>query len=241
MTELQGKRVLVVGASSGIGRAVAVGAAERGALVVAAARRSNLLAALVDELPGGAVVTADVCREGDCSRLVAEAEGHLGGLDGMVYAVGTSPLIPMGDATADDWRSVFEANVVGAALVTAAAAPHLIANEGRAVLLSSKAVRRPFPRLGLYTTSKIALDGLIRCLPVEFPGLKVTRVVVGDTVGTDFASDWDPEELHDALTEWTSTGLVGAGETFEPEQIAAAVLSVLPGDSGVDDIAVVGA
>jgi NAD(P)-dependent dehydrogenase (short-subunit alcohol dehydrogenase family) len=237
---LVGKRVIVVGASSGIGRAIAVRAAGQGAVVVAAARRSERLAEIGPDLPGGAVVTADITRGEDCARLVADAVDHLGGLDGLVYAAGTSPLLPMAAATAEDWRLVFDTNVVGAALVTAAAAPTLIENEGRAVLLSSKAARDPFPQLGLYTTSKIALDGLVRCLPVEFPGLKVTRAVVGDTLGTDFTSAWDPDRFQAAVAEWTERGLIDGASVLEPVQVADAVLSVLPGDSGVDDIAIVG-
>lgn len=237
---LVGKRVLVVGASSGIGRAVAVRAAQRGAQVVAAARRTALLEEIASDLPGGAVATADITRDDDCARLVGDATAHLGGLDGLVYAVGTSPLLPMAEAGSADWRQVFEANVIGAALVTAAAAPALIESEGRAVLLSSKSVRRPFPRLGLYSTSKVALDGLIASLPVEFPGLRVTRVVVGDTLGTDFTADWDPDRLEEAVAEWSARGLIDGGSILEPERVADTILSVLPGDSGVDDIAVVG-
>jgi NAD(P)-dependent dehydrogenase (short-subunit alcohol dehydrogenase family) len=149
--------------------------------------------------------------------------------------------VPLGEASADQWQQVLAANVVGAAVVVAAAAPALLESEGRAVLLSSRAVRHPFPRLALYSTSKFALDGLIRCLPVEFPGLRVTRVVVGDTTGTEFASDWDPDQLDAAVAEWTDRGLFdGHGTLLEPEQVAATVLRVLPGDSGIDDVAVVG-
>ena len=239
--ELDGERVLVVGASSGIGRAVAVTAAARGARVVAAARRADRLAEIGDQLVGGAVVTADVTLEVDCRRLVNDSVEHLGGLDGLVYAVGVAELVHLDQATAEEWHRVLAANVVGAALVTSAAAPALLESQGRAVLLSSRAVRHPFPRLALYSTSKFALDGLVRCLPVEFPGLRVTRVVVGDTTGTEFASGWDPAQLDAAVTEWTERGLLtGQATLLEPQQVAETVLSVLPGDSGIDDIAVVG-
>lgn len=176
MLDLEDKRVLVIGASSGIGRAIAEAASGRGARVVASARRAERL----QELDAAAVV-ADVRSQSDCHRIVDETIATLGGLDGLVYCVGMSMLKPLSDASMDDWRHVFEANVFGAALVMARAAPHLLESGGRAVLISSKAVRDPFPDLSLYTTSKFALDGLIRCLPTEYPGLLVTRLVVGNT------------------------------------------------------------
>jgi NAD(P)-dependent dehydrogenase (short-subunit alcohol dehydrogenase family) len=232
--DLQGKRVLVVGASAGIGRAIAAAAADRGARVVASARRGERL----KELDAAAVV-ADVRREADCRRLVDEAVATLGGLDGLVYGVGMSMLRPIADATMDDWRHVFESNVFGAALVTARAAPHLLESGGRAVILSSKAVRDPFPDLALYTTSKIALDGLIRCLPKEFPGLLVTRLVIGNTADTEFSNSWDPAALDAAIDRWAASGVLGANGAMSTAQVASAALFALLGPVYIDDMAVI--
>jgi NAD(P)-dependent dehydrogenase (short-subunit alcohol dehydrogenase family) len=108
------------------------------------------------------------------------------------------------------------------------------------VLLSSKSVRRPFPDLTLYATSKLALDGLIRCLPGEFPGLRVTRVLVGNTEGTDFTSSWDGDALGAALERWEAAGVLGDGAltTMAPEDVAASILHVLTSPAHIDDIAV---
>ena len=156
---LNDKRVLVVGASVGIGRAVAAGAAAAGVRVVATARRADKLAEL-----DAVTIAGDVTDDADCERFVTGAVDELGGLDGVVYTVGASPLLPIAEATGDDWHRVFATNVIGTALVLTKAAPHLLESNGRAVVLSSKAVSDPFPDLSLYTTSKIALDGLLRCL-----------------------------------------------------------------------------
>lgn len=234
------KRVLVVGASSGVGAAVARLASRRGACVAVSARRVAVLTAMAEEFPTMVPLPCDV-RDGDSVRaVVAEAASRLGGLDAVVYAVGTSPLLPLADATYGDWRDVLDSNLVGAALVSAAAAPFLLESDGRLVLLSSKSVRRPFPDLTLYATSKFALDGLIRCLPGEFPGLRVTRVVVGNTANTDFASSWSPDALDAALGRWAESGVLGAvGDgTMEPDDVAETILHVLDAPAHIDDVSV---
>ena len=227
-------RLLVVGASTGIGRSVVELAAASGARVAAAARREELLAEL-DAVP----IVGDVRDEGDCQRIIDEAVASLGGLDGLVFSVGMSVLTPLGDATLDDWHHVFDANVFGAALITTAAAPHLIASHGRAVILSSKATRQPFPDLSLYTTSKIALDGLIACLRVEYPELHLCRLVVGNTTGTDFSTSWDGDRLEAAVEKWTAAGLLNDIALLEPAEVAEVVLFALGAPGLVDELAVV--
>lgn len=236
--ELSGQRLLVVGASSGIGAAIARLAAAGGALVAATARRADRLADLAATSPGMVALPADVTDEAAVHAAVSGAVDALGGLDAVVYAAAASPLLPMAQATQADWRAALDTNLVGAALTATAAAPHLLASGGRFVALSSKSVRAPFPDLGLYATSKAALDGLLRCLPVEFPGLLVTRVVVGNTHSTDFASAWDADALGAAMHRWIAAGVLGSTETLHPDDVAAAVLGVITSSAHVDDIAV---
>ena len=116
---LEGRRVLVVGASAGIGRAIAGQFVARGAQVAFCARRPDILRAAVAEAGGGAVVAGDVRVAEDCDRVVTDAVAALGGLDAVCYSAAVSPLRLLADTTADDWRAVLETNVVGAALVTA--------------------------------------------------------------------------------------------------------------------------
>ena len=241
---MDGKRILVVGASSGVGAAVARLADGQGARTAISARRAEVLTEMARTSTAMIAVPGDVCDEVSARAVVETASAALGGLDAVIYAVGVSPLGPLAEATAAQWHDVLGANLIGAAVVSAAAAPHLLAADGRLIILSSKAVRRPFPDLTLYSTSKLALDGLIRCLPGEFPGLRVTRVVVGDTAGTGFATAWSPEALEAALGRWIAAGLlaegVGRGGTMTPEDVAASIWHVVTSDAHVDDIAVVG-
>lgn len=237
---MDGKRILVVGASSGVGAAVARRADAAGARVAVSARRAETLAEMADRSAAMVAVPGDVRDEAAARSMVQEASDALGGLDAVVYAVGVSPLQPLASATATQWRDVLDTNLIGAAIVSAAAAPHLLESAGRLLLLSSKSVRRPFPDLTLYATSKFALDGLIRCLPGEFPGLRVTRVVVGNTEGTDFTASWDPEALSEALVRWEAAGVLGDGATatMQPDDVAASICHVITSPAHIDEIAV---
>ena len=145
---MEGNRILVVGASSGVGAATARLADLRGARVAIGARRAETLAEMASASAAMVAVPGDVRDEASARAMVEGARSSLGGLDAVVYAVGVSPLVPMADATAEDWHDVLASNLIGAAIVSAAAAPHLLASDGRLVLLSSKSVRRPLPRSG---------------------------------------------------------------------------------------------
>ncbi len=234
MSSLTDKRVLVIGASAGIGRAVAAGVAAAGGRVAAAARRAGALAEL-----DAVAIPGDVTVDADCARIVDDALTKLGGLDAVVYTVGASPLMPLAEATSADWHKVLATNVVGAAQIITRAAPHLLKTDGRVVVLSSKAVIEPFPDLSLYSTSKVALDGLLRCLPLEFPGLRVTRVVVGNTIGTDFANAWDADRLQAAVERWTASGVLGTGGLMHVDQVAEAVLFALSSTAYIPELAVI--
>ncbi len=161
-----------------------------------------------------------------------------GGLDAVVYAVGRSPLGPMAGASEAEWHDVLATNVVGAAISAAAAAPHLLATGGRFVALSSKIVRQPLADLALYATSKAALEGLLRCLPVEYPGLRVTQVVVGNTHGTDFSAGWDPDAFDAALHRWAAAGGLGSTSTMDPVTVADTVIGVLASPAHVEQVVV---
>ena len=236
--ELAGQRMLVIGASSGIGAAVVRLAAGGGAMVAASARRADKLEGVVAGLPQAIVLPADVRDAVSIRSAVDGAVAAFGGLDAVIFATAVSPLVPMADATLADWRDVLDTNVVGCALVAAAVAPHLVASNGRLVVLSSKAVRQPFADLGLYSTSKVALDGLIRCLPIEFPGLHVTRVMVGNTHSTAFADAWDPVLLDASMHKWIAQGVLGSGKTMHPDEVAEAILTVLTSPTYIEDLAV---
>lgn len=226
---LKGCRALVVGASAGIGRSIATVLSREGADVAVAARRLSQLESLSSELDGVALpVELDVRDEGSCQRGVAVALDRLGGLDALVFAVGTAPLVALRDADAERWRDAFETNVVGAALVTRAAVDALSASRGRAIYLSSIAASEHPPRSGiaLYVATKSALEKLVTLWQVEHRNIGFTRVSVGDTRETEMAAGWDPAAGAEHVGRWVSEGRL-FGRAMEPETVGRHVADLL--------------
>lgn len=203
---LEGKRILVVGASSGIGRAFALRAIQEGARVVVSARRAGHLAELISEAGGGAAVTGDVRVPADCERVAAEAAATLGAVDLLLYTVGAAPLRRFAETTAEDWRAVLETNLVGPHQVIRATLGSF-APGALVVVLSSEAVGRPYVGLGAYACSKAALEESLRMWRVERPELRVCCVTQGASMPTDFGSAFDLDLLGEVMQEWGRLGV----------------------------------
>ena len=203
---LEGKRILVVGASSGIGRAFALRAIREGARVVVSARRAGHLAELISEAGGGAAVTGDVRVPADCERVAAEAAATLGAVDLLLYTVGAAPLRRFAETTAEDWRAVLETNLVGPHQVIRATLGSF-APGALVVVLSSEAVGRPYVGLGAYACSKAALEESLRMWRVERPELRVCCVTQGASMPSDFGTSFDLELLGEVMQEWGRLGV----------------------------------
>ena len=116
MKELEGHRVLIVGASSGIGRVLGLMAAAAGARVAFAARRGNLVEDAARDAGNGALaVVCDAREPASCADAVARTVEAFGGLDSFVYSTAVDPLVRLADADADAWRNTLDTNVIGAA------------------------------------------------------------------------------------------------------------------------------
>lgn len=235
MSEINGLRVAVVGASAGLGRCIGVGLAKRGARVALMARRHDRLVKAAAEAGNRAVaVTCDVTDGQICQAAFAEVAESLGGLDALVYTTGMGVLAPLADVTAEQWSQLFATNVTGASLVTAAAAPHLAQAQGSAVYLSSLSASysTPWPLLGAYAVSKAALDKLVEAWRIEHPEIGFTRLAVGDSFGgsgdsqTEFNKTWDPEALDKAIRFWMDNGYMQGG-LVDADHLTEVVESVL--------------
>jgi NADP-dependent 3-hydroxy acid dehydrogenase YdfG len=235
VTTLEGYRILVVGASSGIGCAVGMQAAQAGASVAFAARRVDRLEDAVRVAGGRSFAfPLDVRNDEQCARAVEETAARFGGIDAVVYGAGMSPLFRLADADGDVWRALVETNVIGAAMVARAALPHLEASTGRMLFLGSSSVGRPYPGLVAYATSKAALHEYARGLRNEYPWLRVTNFVVGPTM-TEFADHWDPDLAMVMFGRWNTEGYP-AGLAMATEDMADQVIRVLSSGARVEEI-----
>ncbi|HTR70746.1 MAG TPA: SDR family oxidoreductase [Mycobacteriales bacterium] len=200
------RRVVVVGASAGIGRAFTERALTDGATVIAAARRKELLDELVSTSATGTAVACDVRTEAGCDALV-QAASDLGGVDILLICVGMAPMTLLGDATGEQWENAFRTNVFGVNTVIRRLRPLCDATSIVAVL-SSETVGQPRTGLGVYSASKAAVDQLLGIWRAEVPSVRFTQIVVGSTIDTEFGLAFPGDLLGWAMGDWLARGLM---------------------------------
>lgn len=231
---LAGKRVVVVGASAGIGREFAVRARKEDAKLLIAARRHDRLDETVAAAGGGTAVVVDACNAEDCARLAEAARQSLGQIDVLFVTVGYAPLRLFADTDADDWLAVFRTNVVAVHQVIRACLPTL-APGAIVAAMSSETVGQPRTALGAYSTSKAALVESFNAWRTEHPGLRFCCVAVGGTMPTEFTSAFDPNLLGVAVQDWVARGLLQ--ETLmTPGDVADVLVGVFGSAVGFPDV-----
>jgi len=178
---------VVTGAGSGIGAATARALAGEGFHVFCAARRADRIQSVADEI-GGTAVVCDVTSADDVARL-AEAVGPR--LDALINnaggALGVDPVVA-GDP--DQWRTMYETNVIGTMQVTKALAPALIASgAGVIVNIGSTAGHLVYEGGGGYTAAKHALAAVTETLRLELNGqpVRVTEIAPGMVKTEEFS------------------------------------------------------
>ena len=178
--KLSGRRALVTGGSSGIGRAIGRKFLSEGARVMFVGRREGRLReAGRDWLP------AELTRPAECERAVAAAVERFGGLDLLVNAAGVIGNGGILDGKPEEWRRLWDANVESVYHVTRAAAPHLVKRRGSSIVnISSVCSLRPFPNLLAYCSGKAAVDMMTQCLALELAphGVRVNAINPGVVV-----------------------------------------------------------
>ena len=225
---LSGKRIIVIGVSAGIGRALAVQAITSGADVALVGRRVERLQEIVSEHEAGHAIAADLADSAECARLVADAVAALGGpVDALVVCSGTGTLGLLRDTTREDWQLCFDVNVIGPSQVVAAALPDL-APGAFVGFLSSEAVGRPRHVLVPYSASKAALEEMVRGWRTEEPEVRFCTICVGATQGTEFARDFDFALAGELFPTWIAHAHM-AQALMEAEDVGGAVLNVVVG------------
>ncbi|MCV7029621.1 SDR family oxidoreductase [Mycobacterium sherrisii] len=226
---------MVVGASSGLGRCIGVGLGQRGENVALLARRLERLETAAKEAgPDAIALACDITDESSIRSSLDRAADALGGIDNVVYTPAISPLVRMVDTDADTWRRIFETNVIGASLVTAAALPHLTASTGKVIYLSSDAgpYGPSWPGLGAYGVSKAALERLVEAWRAEHPDIGFTNLIVGECPGgegdgaTGMNVGWDTDLAMQAYPLWVQRGCM-PGKLMPVEDLIEVVHMIL--------------
>ena len=222
--ELGGRRVVVVGASAGIGRSFAVQAVREGADVVLGARRAEVLDEVVKEAGGGTAAAVDVCDGDSRARFMAEVGERLGEIDLLLCTVGYADLRPLADTDEETWARTIATNLVGLNRLLMLALPAL-SPIGVLAVLSSESTSRPRKWLVPYAASKAALEASLEGMRIEHPGVRVSCVIVGATFPTEFGSRFDAAELGPAVETWTRLGLLPE-EFMTPDDVAACLVGI---------------
>ena len=222
---------LVTGASSGIGRAIALALGTEGAHVVAAGRRKERLDETVEAVrsAGGQAIAVrgDVRDPETCRAWVDQAVAGFGGLDGLVNAAGVIASGGLEQTAAEEWDRVMDTNLRSMFLLTRLAVPFLAARRGSVVNISSVGGLRPYPGLLAYCVSKAAADMFTRCAALDLAaqGVRVNAVNPGVVV-TELHTVTGTVPDYPGFLERSKT-THPLGRVGQPEEVAALVLFLL--------------
>lgn len=200
----RGKRVWIVGASSGIGAALAENLAARGARLALSARGVERLEALAARLPGALAIPMDVTREAAHEEALATIRDAWGGVDVVVFNAGTYRPLRAWELTSEIARETLQTNLLGVFDGLAAVLPTMLAQRsGAVVLVGSVAGYGGLPKALVYGPSKAALINLAECLHIDL----VPRGVSVFLVNPGFV-----ETALTAQNDFRMPALIGADE-----------------------------
>ncbi len=184
--DLAGRTAVVIGGTSGIGRAIARGLAEAGADVVASSRRADMVAATADEIEAlgrrSLRITTDVTDHGSLQRLLNACVEEFAGVDALVNSAGTTTKVAALDLDMNDWDRIIEVNLTGTFRACLIFGEHMLERGwGRIINIASLASFVGLYQVAAYGASKAGVVALTKALAVEWAprGVCVNAIAPG--------------------------------------------------------------
>ncbi|HTK81099.1 MAG TPA: glucose 1-dehydrogenase [Bacteroidota bacterium] len=233
--EFSGKTAMVTGASSGIGKATALMAYERGANVALVARREAALRTLTAKLDPARVevIGGDVTSEEDRRTAVERTIKRFGAIDILVNAAGIIANGTIENTSLGDWDAMFDVNLRSLFRLTQLALPSIIDRKGNIVNVSSVTGIRSFPNVLAYCVSKAGVDQLTRCAALELgpKGVRVNAVDPGVVVTNLHRISGMKEDVYERFLDHSKT-THPIGRTGSPEEVAELILFLASARAG---------
>lgn len=225
---LKGKRIVVTGASSGIGRETALQLSQVGADLVVMGRDENRLADTLAELaPGDHQLRTGALDDADTvADLVSDLARELGPLHGVFHSAGSSLVLPVKLTKNRHLDEVFGAGFRGAfGIARAAAKKHVIADGGSVVFMSSVSSTRGRQGMVAYSAAKAAVDGMVRALATELASRRIrANTIISGAVETEMHNDFVRSVDETLVANYRNLHLLGFGS---PGDIANAAIFLL--------------
>ncbi|MEO0403940.1 MAG: SDR family oxidoreductase [Bacteroidota bacterium] len=215
------KRILITGASSGIGKAAAQKLDQDGHSLVLLSRRREALEQVNAVLKGDhIIIEADVTKPKQIKNALDKVQERLGGLDVVLNNAGLGVFDPLDQGKLEDWHTMVDVNIKGVLNVMHRALPLLKASKGHLINVGSVASHHVFPNSGVYCATKHAVFALSESVRVELAKeVRVTTISPG-AVNTEFINQTNNEEL---LKDYKSYFAAGMTPEIIAEQIGWAV------------------
>jgi NAD(P)-dependent dehydrogenase (short-subunit alcohol dehydrogenase family) len=223
--EIAGRSIVVAGAASGLGRAMAQALAVRGARLMLADISAAPLMALAHELGSDvATLVADITKEANADAIMAQARERFGGVDGVVNTAGLLHVAPALALETERFKATLDVNVTGAFVLSRAAARAMQHKGGRIVHFASVSSVVANINYAAYATSKAALSQLVRVLAREWSASRITVNAIGPAMtDTGMTSGY----LSDATFRDQALASIPLGRLGTPQDLIGVLLLLL--------------